>query len=49
MVYTFFNKKNESRAIVTKDLAKELHKPVIKNSKEGKSTRDLKIIFSGKI
>ena len=36
MVYKFFNKKTGSGVRVNEQLAEELHKPVIKNSKEEK-------------
>ena len=36
MVYEFFNKKTGSGVRVNEQLAEELHKPVIKNSKEEK-------------
>ena len=50
MVYNFFDKAKRSGATrkagtsVNEELAQELHKPVIKNSKERKSMTDLKII-----
>ena len=51
MVYKFFDKKAGSRAKATRkpgasvneDLPQELRKPVIKNSKEGESMRDLEV------
>ena len=42
-------KKTGSGASVNKDLTEELCKPVIKNSKEGKSMRSLKMIFGQQI
>ena len=43
MVLNFFDKKTELgvEASVNKELVQELHKRVLKNSKEGESTRDL--------
>ena len=44
MVYKFFVKKTRSRVSVNEQLAKELHKPGLENSKEDTYMRDLKII-----
>ena len=44
MVYKFFDKKTGSGASVNEKLAKVLHKPVIKKTKEEKSMQDLKTI-----
>ena len=44
MVYKFFVKKKRSRVSVNEQLAKELHKPGLENSKEDMYMRDLKII-----
>ena len=44
MVYKFFVKKTRSRVSVNEQLAKELHKPGLENSKEDMYMRDLKII-----
>ena len=49
MVYKFFDKKSGSGISVNEQLAEELHKPVIKNSKEEKSMQDLKTIFGQQI
>ena len=49
MVYMFFDKKAGSGINVNEQLAKELHKPVIKKIKEKKYTRDLKTIFGQQI
>ena len=51
MVYNFFDKAKRAGATrkagtsVNEELAQELHKPVIKNSKERMSITDLKIIY----
>ena len=45
MVYKFFDKKTGSGINVNEQLAEELHKPVLKNSKEEKSMRNLGAIF----
>ena len=45
MVYKFFDKETESRLSVNEELAQELHKPVIKTFKKGKSMQSLKIVF----
>ena len=45
IMYKFFNKKTGSGAYENEELAQDLHKSVIKNSKEEKSMLDLKIIF----
>ena len=53
MVHKFFNRKTLSEAMaITKEgasvkeqLAEELHKPVIKNSREQNFMRDLKTVF----
>ena len=45
MVYKFFDKKTGSGASVNKQLAEELHKPVIKKFKKEESMQDLKTIF----
>ena len=55
MVYTFLNKKsagsganhvnNTKLAPQNKQLAKELHKPIIKNLEKERYTQHLKIIF----
>ena len=44
MVYKFFVKKIRSRASVNEQVAKELHKPELKNSKEETYMRDLKTV-----
>ena len=49
MVYKFFDKKAASGVIVNEQRAEELHRPVIKNSKEERSMRDLKTMFGKKI
>ena len=50
MVYKFFDKKKtESGANKNKVLAQELHKPVIKKSKEGMPMPGLKVIFGQQI
>ena len=49
MVYKFFDKKAGSGISVNEQLAEKLHKPVIKNSKEEKSMRDLKTMFGQQI
>ena len=49
MVYKFFDIKRESVISVNEQLAEELHKPVLKNSKEEKSMQDLNIIFGQQI
>ena len=49
MDYELFDKKATSGASVKEELAQELHKPMIKNSKEGKCMQGLKIIFGQKI
>ena len=45
IVYRFFYKKTGSAVSVNQQLAEELHKPIIKNSKEENSMQDSKIIF----
>ena len=42
---SFFDKKTRSEASVNDELAQELNKVVIKNSKEGNCMLDLKVIF----
>ena len=51
IVYKFFDKKAGSgtKANVNEVLAQELYKPVIKNLKEGKCMRGLKIIYGQQI
>ena len=55
MVNNFFDKKtgpgatSKARANVTEVLAQELHKPMIKDSKKGKSMSGLKIISGQQI
>ena len=49
MVYKFFDKKAGSGVSVNEQIDEELHKPVIKNSKEEKSMQDLKTIFNQQI
>ena len=55
MVNNFFDKKtgpgatSKARANVTEVLAQELHKPMIKDSKKGKSMPGLKIISGQQI
>ena len=57
MVYNFFDKKTGSGEIVTskarvsvnEQLAEELHKPELKNSKEEQSMRDLNTLFGQQI
>ena len=49
IVYKFFENRTGSGASVNSELVQELHKPVIKKLKEGKSIRDLKIIFRQQI
>ena len=49
MVCKFFDKKKGSGVSVNEQLAEELHIPVIINSKEEKSMRDLKTIFEQQI
>ena len=44
MVYKVLHKKTGSRISVNEQLSEELHKPVIKNSKEEKYMRDSKDI-----
>ena len=45
MVYKFFDKKTRSEVSVNDELAQELNKVVIKNSKEGNYMLGLKVIF----
>ena len=45
MVYKIFDKKTGSGANVNKQLAEDLHKPIIKKSKRKKYVQDLKIIL----
>ena len=45
MVYRFFDKKTELGASVNEELAQELQKQVIKNSRKGESMIVLKITF----
>ena len=45
MVHNFFDKKTGSGISVNEQLAEELHKSIIKYSKEEKYLRDLKMIF----
>ena len=45
MVYKFFDKKTRSEVSVNDELAQELNKVVIKNSKEGNCMLGLKVIF----
>ena len=45
MFYKFFNKKTGSGISVNEQLAKELHRPVTKKSKEEKSMQNLTAIF----
>ena len=47
MAYKFFDKKTRSGVNVNEELAEEIHKPVIKNSRE--SMQDLKITFGQQI
>ena len=51
MVFSFFGKKTRSvaKASVNEELAQELHKLVIKNSKVVESMRDLKLKFGQQI
>ena len=53
MVYKFFDKKTASGAITASkagmSVNEELHKPVIKSSKEEKYMRDLQTIFGNQI
>ena len=49
IIYKFFDKVTGSRMIVNEQLAEELHKTVIKNSKKEKSMQDLKTIFGQQI
>ena len=45
MVYNFFDKKTRSEVSINDELAQELNKVVIKNSKEGNCMLGLKVIF----
>ena len=45
MVYKLFDKKTRSEVSVNDELAQELNKVVIKNSKEGNCMLGLKVIF----
>ena len=45
MVYKFFNDRTKGSGIENKQLADELHKPIIKNFKRRKCILVLKIIF----
>ena len=45
MVYNFFDGKAGSGVSVNEQLAEELHKTVIKNTKKEKSMQDLNTIF----
>ena len=52
MFYNFFDKKSKGGAVnievkQNEQLAKELHKPIIRNFKKEQFIRDLKIIFGG--
>ena len=47
IVYNFFD--NKARASVNEELDQELHKTVIKTSKEVKSMPGLKIIFGSRL
>ena len=49
IVYKIFDKVTGSRMRVNEQLAEELHKTVIKNSKEDESMQDLKTIFGQQI
>ena len=49
MVYRFFDKKTGSGISVNEQLAEELHKPELKNSRDEKSMRDLRTIFGQQI
>ena len=49
MVYEFFDEKTGSEVSANGELVENLHKPIIKNSKEEKHMQDLKSIFGQQI
>ena len=49
IAYKYFDQKTGSEASVSEELAQELHRSLIKNSKEGRCMRGLKIIFGHQI
>ena len=49
MAYKFFDKKTRSAVNVKKELAGELHKPVIKKFKRRRAMRDLNTRFTQQI
>ena len=52
MIYKFFNKKSKGGGVnitleFNEQLAKELHKPIVRNLKKERFIQDLEIIFGG--